>query len=148
MDKQYMDAYEQALRFLGPRFLSRLELRNKLRRKNYTSDIIEQVIDKLVEMKYVDDERLSELVLKRFMEEAKYGKKYIYHKMQLRGLEPSFELENYDELSAAKEFLLRYFPVEEGPYDQAKIMRKLYNRGFSNDVIYSAYNEIYTSHKT
>lgn len=143
MEKQFNNAYEQALRFLEPRFLSSFELKNKLKRKGYDSDIIAAVIAKLIELNYINDERLSNQVLERFINEEKYGKKYIYYKMKKRGLEPSIELDKYDEYNAAKEFLLRNFPVDKGPYDKAKIMRKLYNRGFSSEIIYGIYNDIY-----
>lgn len=143
MDEKIMAAYEQALRYLEPRFLSKLELANKLKRKGYDNDVIDEVIEKLIALNYVNDERLASQVLARFMKEAKYGKRYIYYKMEKRGLEPSVDIENYDELSAAKKFLLRYFPIEKGPYDKAKVMRKLYNRGFGTEIIYSVYNEIY-----
>lgn len=143
MKETFNKAYEQALRFLEPRFLSSYELKNKLINKDYNSDVIEAVLKRLVELDYINDYRLSEQVLNHFMRDKKYGVAYIRMKMKKRGLEPSENILSYDEYDAARTFLLKKYPVEKGPYNKVQLMRKLYNRGFSNETIYSVYESVY-----
>ncbi len=146
MDREEYDkAFNQALRFLAPRFLSRFELLQKLMTKGYSRSCSESVIDKLEELGYVDDERLQQGVLRIFMEEARYGKYYIEQKMRKRGLIPDPEvLASYDEYASAHNLAIKQFPLDKGPYDSAKIIRYLKNRGYSQSTIFEVLS-LYTS---
>lgn len=129
-------AYEQALRFLEPRFLSTVELTRKLRQKGYEASIIEQVCCKLRELDYLNDERLAEQVLAFYMREAKYGRLYIRQKMKLRGLVAGEALNSYDEQEVARQQLRKKFSL---PLRDEKSYRKalsfLKNRGFAVSTI-------------
>ena len=60
-------AMDQALRFLGQRFLSCYELRQKMRRKNISNELIDQVEAKMIEYDYLNDQRLADQVLAYMM---------------------------------------------------------------------------------
>ena len=62
---EYANAMAQALRFLNYRFLSSYELRRKMQGKEYADDVINRVEDKLIELQYLDDKRLSEDMARR-----------------------------------------------------------------------------------
>lgn len=146
MDKEeYEKAFSQALRFLAPRFLSRFELQQKLIKKGYSKSCSLQVIDKLEELGYVNDDRLQEGVLKLFMEEGRYGRYYIEQKMRQRGLVPDPEvLASYNEYDSAYSLVIKQFPIDKGPYDSAKIIRYLKNRGYGQHTIFEILS-LYTS---
>lgn len=139
----YSNAYEQALRFLGPRFLSRQELAAKLSRKGYSKSVIEEVLQKLTELDYINDERLAGQVLRLYVSEEKYGAAWIRRKMGQRGLDTPPSLKEYDELAAGRQVLLKKFPYpEENRPDFGKVARYLTNRGFSPQTVRTLWQEL------
>lgn len=141
-----MTVMDQAMRFLAPRFLSRLELTQKLQRKGAPRDLIDTVLGRLEELDYINDERLAHDVLQFYMAEAKYSVQYIRNKMFQRGLAVGSELSQYDEYEPALKLIIRHFlgisalsesswheeswPTEER-LNQKKVINFLKNRGFS-----------------
>ena len=67
---EYKEAYGAALRFLNVRFLSEEELRRKLRRREVTDDIIDEVTEKLKSERFLDDHRLAESVYRYYAQKA------------------------------------------------------------------------------
>lgn len=101
----YEAAMDQAMRFLSARFLSCMELRQKLRQKKVSGELIERVEERLMELGYLDDERLSKEALRLYMEAEKYSAVYIRQKMQQRGLSIGSAFSSYDETVAARRIL-------------------------------------------
>ena len=142
-------AMEQALRLLGPRSLSTLELRRKLSQRSVPSELIHDVEEKLLELSYLDDEDLSEETLRAYMEAEKYSTYYIREKMRERGLAVSYVLDDYDEWSVAVKLLEQRFHIsdeerliaieegEEDKFSKKKIIYFLKNRGFAVSTIQS-----------
>ena len=145
----FASAMEQALRLLGPRSLSTLELRRKLSQRSVPSELIQDVEEKLISLSYLDDEELSEEALRAYMEAEKYSTYYIREKMRERGLDVSCALDDYDEWSVAVRLLEQRFhisdeerirAIEEGADDKfskKKIIYFLKNRGFGVSTIQS-----------
>ena len=145
----FASAMEQALRLLGPRSLSTLELRGKLSQRSVPSELIHDVEEKLLELSYLDDEDLSEEVLRAYMETEKYSTYYIREKMRERGLAVSHVLDDYDEWSVAVKLLEQRFHIsdeerlaaieegEEDKFSKKKIIYFLKNRGFAVSTIQS-----------
>lgn len=140
---------DQALRFLAPRFLSRLELTQKLKRKQVPQSLIEEVLARLEELDYIDDERLSREALRLYMEAEKYSETFIRQKMYQRGLMVGSLIASYDETLVAYKLCERHFlPIgEAGRYEygenwdecdqipQKKVFNYLKNRGFKMGTI-------------
>lgn len=135
-DKDFNQAYAQALRFLEPRFLSRQELTMKLVRKKFDRQIVEAVVEKLEEMDYINDDRLSIQVLNQLASTLKYGRLQIVKKMMLRGLKVPSAINDYNEIEAAQRLAERYFPDHKGPYKRDKVIRYFKNRGFDKGTIF------------
>ena len=74
---EYKEAYRAALRFLNVRFLSEEELRRKLRCREVTDEIIDEVTEKLKSERFLDDHRLAEGVYRYYAQKAQYGHAYI-----------------------------------------------------------------------
>lgn len=158
-DTEYTEstAMDQAMRFLAPRFLSRLELTQKLQRKGVTHELINIVLERLEELDYINDERLAHDVLQFYMAEAKYSVQYIRNKMFQRGLTVGSELGQYNELEPALRLVIRHFlsptaisePIwyeegwpEEDRLNQKKVMNFLKNRGFGLGTIRSICEQV------
>ena len=145
----FASAMEHALRLLGPRSLSTLELRRKLSQRSVPSELIQDVEEKLISLSYLDDEELSEEALRAYMEVEKYSTYYIREKMRERGLDVSCALDDYDELSVAVKLLEQRFHIsdeeqltaiedgEEDKFSKKKIIYFLKNRGFGVSTIQS-----------
>lgn len=114
----YEAAMDQAMRFLSARFLSCMELRQKLRQKKVSRELIERVERRLIELGYLDDERLSKEALRLYMEAEKYSAVYIRQKMQQRGLSIGSAFSSYDETVAARRILQQkgLWPFEDESY--------------------------------
>lgn len=146
-------AMEQALRLLGPRDLSALELRRKLSQRSVPNELIQEVEQKLLDLSYIDDEQLAEDALRAYMEAEKYSTYYIREKMRERGLTVSYALDDYDEWSVAVKLLEQRFSMsdesrleaieqgEEDKFNKKKIIYFLKNRGFAVSTIQSICNE-------
>ena len=142
-------AMEQALRLLGPRDLSTLELRRKLSQRSVPNELIQEVEQKLLDLSYIDDEQLAEDALRAYMEAEKYSTYYIREKMRERGLIVSYALDDYDEWSVAVKLLEQRFSMsdesrleaieqgEEDKFNKKKIIYFLKNRGFAVSTIQS-----------
>ena len=142
-------AMEQALRLLGPRALSTLELRRKLSQRGVPSELIQSTEEKLLDLAYLDDDQLAEDALRAYMEAEKYSTYYIREKMRERGLEVSYALDDYDEWSVAVKLLEQRFSISDEALlesieagDTEKLSKKkiiyfLKNRGFSVSTIQS-----------
>ena len=148
-DWNFSSALDQALRLLGPRSLSTLELRRKLSQRSVPSELIAEVEEKLVELSYLNDDELAEEALRSYIEAEKYSTYYIREKMRERGLEISCLLDDYDEWSVAVNLLDQRFSIsderlleevergEAEKLNKKKIIYFLKNRGFAVNTIQS-----------
>lgn len=79
-------AYIAALRILGYRFNSELELRRKLQRKKFDKSIIDATIARLREEKWLDDERFAG-AFTRTRSRRRIGAKRIVLELRAAGVE-------------------------------------------------------------
>ena len=63
-DLQYSEARNKAIAHIGIAVSSSGKIRDFLSEKGYDSDVIEEVIDQLIEDKYVDDRRYARKILR------------------------------------------------------------------------------------
>ena len=129
----YKEAYAKALRLLNVRFLSEGELRQKLRSRNASEEIIDDVISMLKKEHFIDDERLAADVYRYYARKGQYGHLYIVNKLRHRQLPVPEEREPLDEYRLAEQLVAKRFADTET--DSRKIARFLQNRGFSISVI-------------
>lgn len=133
---EYKEAYGAALRFLNVRFLSEEELRRKLRCREVTDDIIDEVTEKLKSERFLDDHRLAESVYRYYAQKAQYGHAYICNKLRLRFLPVPEETKAYDEVPVALALVAKKF--KNRCDNEPKIIRYLQNRGFSGKAVRAA----------
>lgn len=132
-DKQ--QALDQAYRFLAQRFLSSYELRQKMKRKQISSELIDYVEERLIYYDYINDERLAKQVVSYLMREQKYGAYLIKQKMKQRGLDVPCDIENYNEMAVAFRIVDKKYGESIDDIPRIKIMNFLKNRGFSMSTI-------------
>lgn len=132
-DKQ--QALDQAYRFLAQRFLSSYELRQKMKRKQISSELIDYLEERLIYYDYINDERLAKQVVSYLMREQKYGAYLIKQKMKQRGLSIPRDIENYNEMAVAFRIVDKKYGESIDDIPRIKIMNFLKNRGFSMSTI-------------
>lgn len=129
----YQEAYALSLRLLNVRFLSEGELRKKLKAREIRTDVIDEVIIRLKEERFIDDDRLAREVYRLYANKHQYGHRYICNRLHRRSLPIPDDLEPNDEYTVAQFLVCKRFPKEKR--EPQKIARFLQYRGFSLSVI-------------
>lgn len=137
------EAYSYALRLLGVRFRGADELRSRLQEKEFTGPTITSVLEKLKNLKYIDDGRLLEGLIREYREFGLYGPMYIKQKLLQRKL-PKAQIEKAlkefytpeDELATARKYKQKQkIPnTIEDPKEKQRIMQRFLRRGFTLGV--------------
>lgn len=138
------DLLQTAYGILSRRAYSERELSKKLLQKGFDEDQITEVICYLSERGYLNDAALCGILVRKYMNCGKYGKKAIMNKILQRGvsgdiIQGIMAVHNFDELSQAIHLMEKVLNKENKPIDKAKAGRFLMNRGFSYSTIQQAF---------
>ena len=129
----------RALRLLGTREHSRVELERKLAPFEDESGALARTLDELQAKGFIDERRVTESVVHR--RAAKWGMVRIRQEMQDKGLDRELVEKALDSLAGseyerAREVWRRKFAaVPDRPAEQAKQARFLLSRGFTSEVV-------------
>ncbi|MCI5836569.1 MAG: recombination regulator RecX [Veillonellaceae bacterium] len=127
------EAFEQAVRYLGNRSYSELELRRKLQAKHYTADETDAALMRLRERGYVDDAALAERVYAAYVADGVYGNAYIAYRLHERGLEMPARLSAAEEIERAQRLVERKL-LGSGAVSERKLASFLANRGYGAET--------------
>lgn len=135
------DAKNYALWLLGAREHSTKELQQKLSRKGYEQDAIDEAVNYLLDLNYLSDERYAEAFC-RSKAAKPLGKQRILNELRMKGIPEPMAKEALNSLEVdwfelALELKLRKFgyEVEKDFKARAKQTRYLVYRGFSFDEV-------------
>lgn len=136
-----VQARERALRMLGYRDRSQVELQRALTAEGYPDTIARAVVDRLVEVDLVDDARLAAAWV-RSRAAAGLGSRRILRELSEKGIADdvaaaAFEAEYHDDPVAAARGVLRG-RTPETRAERDRMLRKLVSRGFDLRVAYAA----------
>jgi len=138
-----MDAnlYATAIRMLAGREHSGFELKTKLKRKGYSDDEINEVIEQLIEDKYLNEERFTEVFVNSKIKRG-VGPIKIQMELQQRNVDESLidaylDFNQVEWINRANQVRCKKFgsalPLELN--EQARQMRFLQQRGFTQQQI-------------
>ncbi|MBJ6765325.1 regulatory protein RecX [Myxococcaceae bacterium JPH2] len=139
-------ATDACLRLLSVRARSRHELLLALERKGYAAPVRDAVLERLLALGYVDDERFAQERARALLERGKFGPRAVLQRLQAHGLAPevarravgaaSGEVE-FDAEATARQVLTRRGLLGRtlDAKEVARAARLLTSRGFSPDVI-------------
>lgn len=139
-DNTGQKALEQAIRYIGMRPHSSTELKAKLRRKGFDSDVVSDALSKLERLGLIDDRSYGRNYLESVARHKPTGKAKLRADLMRKGLPDSLIdelLGNYDSLSlchAAAEKKLRFMKGTDEE-KKKKITSFLRNRGFDWSAI-------------
>ena len=147
-------ALKFAIKLLTLRRRSVFEIKTRLQKKGYESDIIEQVIKELNSFKYLDDEAFAESYINDRMNFRPCGRFIIKKELKERGVEENIIERKIEELisveqeiESAGKLAMQKSKSISGKIEKNKVIQKvkayLQSKGFSFDVINQAVkNEI------
>ncbi len=141
-------ARQQLLKYLAEREHSSLQCREYLKRKSYSDELINRLINEFLEAKYIDDERYAQLLINSLIERGK-SKRAIIQKLKENRLPASLWedilAESYDpgqnQVNLREQVLklrLRYAELPESK-QKDKIFASLMRKGYDLENIYDAW---------
>ena len=142
------EAFDVVWRFLAHRDRTEAEVRRQLERKHVDPRLAEEVIQELVEGRYVDDAAFA----RRFTEDRRnldgWGAERIERRLTELGVDRHHiraalasdgDDDGHDELAAACELLARRFPVPpDTPRDLERALGFLVRRGYELELAHEA----------
>lgn len=147
--------YEHALRLLGRRAHTRVELEIKLRRRSATRKGVAKVVDRLERHGYVDDTAVAEAYSVMRRDSALMGPRRVLDELRRRGVD-ELTAENAvasayggrEEVDFARALLRRKLGAEPGngevndPKRMARLFRALARAGFGPNTIADALRDV------
>lgn len=139
--------YEYALFVLNLSMRTEAELREKMSKRGYFPEVINNVIERLYKDRYIDDKRYAEVFIESMKRGKSYGQFMIRRKMIEKKLPKEIIQESMREFLSEEdecEIAIRYVEKNFGAlksvakleYDEKqKIMRRLLSRGFAIDLV-------------
>ena len=138
------DLWNKSLDILSRREHSTLELKTKLKKFNPAPEDLRDVVARLKESKFLDDERFAAAYI-RSKAESGYGPNYISQYLAKKGI-PSDKYDMYSleidwEGKCLTQFNKKRRNKETNFKEKEKILRFLAYRGFSYEIIKNALKE-------
>lgn len=142
MDEQelYNQAYDQAIKYLNIRLHTVGELSQKLKAKRFSERAILQVLRKLEELDFLNDERYAQIYVENLKRYKNFGYYGIKAKLMQRKIPSDIiarVLEEFlteeEELEQAERFLAKLKRQQRDSYE--KLARSLSSKGFRSEVI-------------
>ncbi|MBP2071659.1 MULTISPECIES: RecX family transcriptional regulator [Thermoanaerobacterium] len=132
-------AYNDSLKFLSYSMRTKKELIDKLKLKGYDDSIINNVLEKLIQQRYIDDEYYTELYIKE-KKERLYSKYRIYHELYRKGIDPSIIASKLDQLYEDEIDTIKKLIIKKriSTNDKLKIKNYLFRKGFMIEDINKA----------
>lgn len=143
-DQDRRDAYQVALRCLGRRDHSRLEMRRKLKRHGFGPETIAAVLDTLTTQTYLDDRVFAANWVNQRVKNAPRSRRLLAQELRGKGIAADHieaALLKVDDPQLAQACIRRHrrrWRRFQGPERRLKILAHLSNKGFSYDVSQAA----------
>lgn len=146
----FRKAMDTAVRLLARRAHTKHEIRQKLKHRRFTADVIANVISECERLNYVNDEAAGRFYLRELRAKG-YGRRRIRLSMKKKGLNSELTdtllaEENIDEMEIARKAVSKKMAAFNREKDmrkrKEKIFRFLYSRGFSSSVIWELIRDL------
>jgi regulatory protein len=152
-DEEYVDAKQTALNYLAYKPRTEQEVRRKLQKQDVSRLVVDDVIARLYELEYLDDEAYAHDYAHNRFSSKKYGPVRIRRELEERGVDRHLAATAVDELfaeknaaAAAREHAEKRWPRLADEDDPRRRRQKLYRylrrRGFTSDTIRPILDEL------
>lgn len=137
---EFKQTFEKATELLGRRMHTTEELRKKLLRRKSDPKSVEEVLEKLKQLKFLDDEAVGRIYLENLIQYKTWGYYGLLRKLLLKGFDKSYCEKILDELldtetetAIARKALGKR--AKQKTADLRKLALALQRKGFRNAVI-------------
>lgn len=152
-DEQYVEAKQKALDYLAHKPRTETEVRRKLKQRDVPAFVIDDVIARLYELEYLDDEEYAHDYAHNRFSSKKYGPVRIRRELEERGVDRHLAETAVDELFAevdataaawshAEKRWPRLADEDDPRRRRQKMYRYLRRRGFTSDTIRPILDEL------
>jgi regulatory protein len=147
-DEERQSAYVKVLRWLGSRQRTVKEIKSYLRRHKYEAAVIEDVLIRIQQQGYIDDERFSRTLAEERLASHGKGKRWIRQELLHKGVDRSIvqetlsDIDEEAELQSATNIARKRWRSAAGKDDpkdgRRKLAAYLARRGYSPSIVQSA----------
>jgi len=152
-DEQYVDAKQKALDYLAHKPRTEAEVRRKLKQRDVPAFVIDDVVARLYELEYLDDEAYAHDYARNRFSSKKYGPVRIRRELEERGIDRHLAETAVDTLfaeesasAAAWSHAEKRWPRLAGEDDPRRRRQKMYRylrrRGFTSETIRPILDEL------
>jgi regulatory protein len=144
-------ALQKAFRYLGIRARTRHELKNYLEGKEYTPEVVEQVLARLTQLKLIDDAAFARDLIAEKLRRKPLGPRAARFELMKHGVDEATaetavetQFAGLDEKELARRIVAKRRPSGGGPLDEKEKRRLaafLGRRGISTGTIYALLKE-------
>jgi regulatory protein len=137
ISENYSKVYDQAIKYLGMRSHTVFELRTKLSRKKFEKSDVEEVLDDLVEQKYLNDRDFAQAYAQNLIKYKTFGYYGLKMKLKQRGINNTIIEEVLaEELSIEQEKKIAEKAISKSSKkEKIKLMQMLSRKGFRSQAI-------------
>ena len=136
-------AMSRVTKYIGSSLKTQKQIRDYLRKKEYSEDTIEFVMSKLVEYNYIDDQKYAQAYVLTYGK--KYGKLKLKSQLKVKGVSEEIiecVLED-NKVDSIESVASKYLKNKVMSYEVSqKLFRFLYSRGYEFDEINSYINKL------
>jgi len=152
LKKEKISAKDYAFKLLSYRPRSIEEIRDRLKKKDYSSRVISEVVKDLKRLKFLNDKEFARMWVENRIRTRPMGRYRLYQELIQKGIDRELiekTLSNYreeEEIKLARELAQRKLKRSYRNLNQVTTKRRLYGflqrRGFSYDTIQEAIKEL------
>lgn len=141
---EFSNAYNYALFILGTKQYSEKEMIVKLKKRNYSENVIDMIIEKLKNYKFLDDERYATQFVSSCINK-KIGPKQIKYRLNLKGINSSeLQIDEETLFKNAKELALKKIKnIKDNKNIKAKLYNFLIYKGYENEIIFNVLKDLF-----
>ena len=136
-------AMSRVTKYIGSSLKTQKQIRDYLRKKEYSDDTIEFVMSKLAEYNYIDDKKYAQAYVLTYGK--KYGKLKLISQLKIKGVSEDIiecVLED-NKVDSIESVASKYLKNKVMSYEVSqKLFRFLYSRGYEFDEINSYINKL------
>jgi len=131
------EAFNKAIKYIGSSLKSIKQLKDYLKKKEYPDEVVEFVIDKLCEYKYLDDYNFAKSFVLTYSN--KYGRLKLMSQLRMKGVDENIidDVFNENKVESNIENIARKYLKNKNITNETwlKLSRFLYSRGYEFEDI-------------
>ena len=144
----YQDIYNKVIKYIGIRLRSKKEITDYLKKMDLSIEVIDDILNKLITNKYIDDERFSQAYIKDKYNFSNNGPYKIINELVKLGIDKdmaytyTFDIITNEEEKINK--LINKYVKSDKKHDWYYLRNKIYNNlinlGYSKEIVISILN--------